>query len=578
MPASAFRFRDRPDIVLLGQFFTSLFESELFSVRDRLATLFAGIVSLLAAFGLVLPLLFNHKYHVLNALPTGALFQEAALADKLMFICISFVVTVLVTSLQWQSLFPSTQDFLILCPLPLHRLQIFCAKFLALLLFISLLNIGLNSFPAALMPGIMSGQWLRPSGSLWHVSALFLSCCFAGLFAFFALITLQALFMNLLPGALFARFSLFLQALLLLASLSVLPLLLWLPDIYGYMQPQFLRDALRLPPLWFLGWEEELLGVANPAVHALALRAKVGLGAALFSSVALYALTYARNTSQIFTSAGALQADSRWHAILSQLLHRAVKSSHELAVISFTVKTLLRSRIHKMLLCAIVGVSLSLSFDSFSSLWIAHIVGHEIIHRSTLEKAVHSTPLVISFFLLCGLRFIFLLPVESRSSWTFRLSAVDSNDYVVDATEKALLLLAAAPILLVSFVGFSLWLGVGGALLRCAFVLLMCLILSEALLWNWDRIPFACPYLPAKRNIIQSLLVYALALSFFAYVATTIELAALASVPSTLLLFASLLAIFLFLRIHRRGSSRGVLLKFDDLPEPEVQTLQLQPD
>jgi hypothetical protein len=570
------RFFDRSGFVLLGHFFRGIFESELFSIRDRLVTIFAVILSLLAAFGLVLPLLFNHKYHVLNALHTASLYQEAALADKLMFICISFVITILVTALQWHSLFPSPQDFLILCPLPLHRFQIFCAKFIALLLFITLLNIGVNIFPAVMMPGVMSGQWQQPQGSLLHMSSLFLACCFGGFFAFFALVALQALFMNLLPSRWFASFSLTLQVILLLFSLAALPLLLWLPDLHGYMHTQW-QGAFRLPPLWFLGWEEEMLGLANPFARALASQAKLSLSIAIACSLLLYALAYARNTSQLFTAS--TRRNSSWHSLASNLLNRGVRSTHELAVISFTIKTLFRSRLHKMLLSAIFGLSLSLSFDSFSSLWIAHLVSHKTIHHSSLENAVLSTPLVISFFLLCGLRFIFLLPVESRSNWTFRLNEIYSDEFVVNATGKALLLLGAVPVSLMAFVGFSFWLGVAGALTRTVFVFLMCLVLSEALLWNWDRVPFACPYLPGKHNLIQSLLLYGVALSFFAYVATIIEMFALASPTRTVLLFLGLLVAFYFMRLQRRRiGNHGILLKFDDLPEPEVQTLQLEPD
>src|SRR5206468_2152575 len=178
-----------------------------------------------------------------------------------------------------------------------------------------------------------------------------------------------------------------------------------------------------------------------------------------------------------------------------------------------------------------------------------------------------------------GLRFVFLIPVDSRSNWIFRQHETHSGDYAVSATQKAMLLLAAAPVLLITFGGFMLWLGMKAALFRTAFVLLMCLILSEALLWNWDRIPFTCHYLPGKRNVIQSLILYGLALSFFAYIASVVELAALSSEQLTALLFLTLFAAFCFLRFHRRKTSvRGMLLKFDDVPEPEFQALALQPD
>ena len=578
MGQSAVRGSDSPTGILISQFFGSLFETDLFSIRERLGTLIAGILSLLAAFGLVVPIVFNHKYYLLNALPTGSVYQEAALADKLMFISFSFVVNILVTSLQWQSLFPSVQDCLILCPLPLRRRQIFGAKFVALLLFMALLNIGINTFPAIMMPGIvMSGRWQRPLGSSLHFWSFFFSCSFAGLFAFFALVTLQAVLINVVPGRWLAKFSLIVQASLLLLSISILPLLFWVPSLHGYLHSQWHSGALGVPPAWFLGWEEEMLGIADPAGHALALRGKLALGLAILGSFASYAITYFRS-SQHLIPAGSRHGNSIWHRLSSDALHCSVVDIREMAVISFVIKTLLRSRIHKILLCAIVGLGVSLSFDSFSSLWIAHFIYGQAIRRPAFEGAMLSTPLVVSFFMLCGLRFIFLLPIENGANWIFRISAVSNNQYVVSATEKTLLLLSLPPILLVTFVGFSVQLGLGPAFIRTAFVLAMGLILSEGLLWNWDRVPFACPYLPGRHNLIQTLLLYAIALSCFAYNASIVEMQALVSLPRSLLLISILLVTFLYMRIHRQQvSSQGILLKFDDLPEPEVQTLQLQP-
>lgn len=107
----------------------------------------------------------------------------------------------------------------------------------------------------------------------------------------------------------------------------------------------------------------------------------------------------------------------------------------------------------------------------------------------------------------------------------------------------------------------------------------MGLLLSEALLWNWDRIPFTCPYLPGRRSPIHSALLYGIALSAFAYAGTLVEVAALKTLPGTFALFLTLTTAIFFLRHHRRRTSaRGAPLKFDDLPEPEFQGLLLNPD
>ncbi len=572
--ASLFRV-DSADLILLSHFFNELFESDLLSIRDRLLPVLTSILSLLAAFGLLLPILFNHKYHVLNALPTSVLYQEAGLADKLMFVCFSMDLVALGTLLSWQSLFPSTRDFLILGPLPLQRFQIFRAKLGALLLFVGILIVGVNFLPSLSLPMVMAGKWQLPTGSFLHIVSLFLACCSAGLFAFFGLLTTQAILLNLLPARLFARCSLTLQAGLLIIVLAALPLLLWIPDLHAFMLQRPVI-AWWLPPAWFLAWEEQMLGRGDRFTALLAARAEWALGGSIIAGFALYALTYGRSIAQVLESRKKT-GERVWALHLSKLLHLIARSPGEAALLSFLMKTLARSRIHKLLLAAIGGACFSLVVDSFVSLFVREKILHHKFRRWEWHHAALSAPLVVSFFLVCGLTYIFLLPVEPRGNWIFRIAELPDLA-VTTATEKALLLVGVGPVIAGTWIGMVGWLGLLLGSIHTCFVLLMTLVLVEAVLWNWNRIPFTCPYLPGKQNLIQSSLIFGLALSSFAYFATSFEALILSS-PKIFLLLLALLVVVGFMRIHRRRSwSGGILLKFDDLPEPEVYTLGLQPE
>lgn len=567
---------NRVDIVLLGHFFGELFESDLFSVRDRMMTVLISSLSLLAAFGLLLPLMFNHKYHLLNAMQTPMLYQEAGRADKLMFICLSMGLTSLGTLLRWQTLFPSARDFLILGPLPLRRVQMFRAKLAALLLFISLLVVGVNLLPSLSLPAVMSGRWQLPHGSLLHVAALFLSCCLAGFFAFFSLLSLQGILMNVVPARWFGRCSLLLQVGLLMAMLAALPLVLWIPDLHSFMlsRPE---AAHWFAPAWFLGWEEELLGVGDSFTAVLAGKARWASGFALLAAFALYAITYGRRIGQVLESKKTASVEGG-PSLQSNMLHWMARSPSEAGVLSFVAKTLMRSGIHKLLLAAMGGVCFSLVIDSFVSLLVSQAVLHERLHYSELRHAALSAPLVVCFFLLCGLRYLFLLPVEARGNWVFRTSET-RDTAAIAATEKTLLLFGILPVLLLTLGGMTMWLGLQPAAVQTSFVGLMSLVLLEAVLWNWDRIPFTCPYLPGKRNLIQSFLLFGLALSSFAYFATYVEVLFLDSAMKTAGMFGVLIVAVVFMRVRRKESwSAGIPLKFDDLPEPEVHTLGLQPE
>ena len=570
--SSARRFT-RADPVLFVHFFRGFFESDLLSIRDQLVPVFASIAALLASFGLILPVLFNHKYRVLNALPTPALYREAALADKLMFICISMDLTAIATLLNWQSLFPDLKDFLILTPLPIDRRQLFRSKFLALLLFVTLLILSLNILPSFSMTAIMSGRWQESETSflksLLTIFSFFAACSLAAYFVFFTLLAVQGLLLNLLPSAWFASCSFAVQGILLIVACAALPLTLWISGLHAFIGKEPAALAW-LPPAWFLGLGEVFLRRADPVFEALADRAVWGLSLAVVSASLLYLAAYARRTDQLSKTPGARQI-TNW-----RILDLTARAPEEAAILSFTCKSLFRSRVHKLLAAAIVGACLALVLDGFASLLINGALHRRVIAHSALLSVACSTPLIAAFFLLTGLLFIFSIPIDLRANWIFRLSEAPGRHWPMLATEKILLTLVVLPVSALTVICLAAWTGFEETLLQAAFVFLMCLVLAEMLLWNWNRIPFTCPYLPGKRNIIQSALVFTVALSLFAYTATSLELRLRHSRVAVAVLLATLLIVVLFMHVQRRKSwTGGLAIRFDEAPEPEVRTLDL---
>jgi hypothetical protein len=575
MPFRRLLHFDRADSVLLLHFFLGFFESDLLAIRDQLTAIFASMAALLASFGLIVPVLFNHKYRALNALSTPLLYHEAALADKLMFICLCMDLVAIATLLNWQSLFPDLKDFLVLTPLPLERLQLFRAKLVALLLFVTLLILSVNVLPSFSLTAIMSGRWQQPSNSFLQIASLFAACCLAGYFVFFTLLAIQAILLNVLPSTWSNACSLVVQSVLLVLTCAALPLTLWIPGLHSWIAAEP-RALHWLPPAWFLGLEESMLGISDSAMRQLANQAWWALCLSVTLSLLLYVLTYARDTDRLLT----IPVTKHSHLAgrcLSRILNMAIRVSEERAIVSFAVKSLFRSRVHKLLVAGIVGAALALVLDGFVSLLIDQALHHRVIQPYAVWSAVSSAPLIVAYFLSSGLLFVFSIPIELRANWIFRLSEVQGRYWPISASEKILLAVIAVPVSAITLLSLAIWMGFLEAFLQAVFVLLMCLVLMEGLLWNWNRIPFTCPYLPGKRNIIQSLLLFGVALSVFAYIATSIELRLRNSMPGMAVLFAVLTTIFLFMQVHRRRSwTGGLWVRFEEHLEPEVQTLDLR--
>src|SRR5258708_10112990 len=149
-------------------------------------------------------------------------------------------VTTLLTILQWQSLFPSKRDCLALAGLPISVRQVLLAKFSALLLVFAVFVLAMNLPWAMLFAGVTAGPWQENPSALVNVAANFTATGGACVFAFFSLLALQGVLLNILPGHLFTRVSLTVQATVFMATLGALPLLGRQPNTEWWW-----------PPVWF---------------------------------------------------------------------------------------------------------------------------------------------------------------------------------------------------------------------------------------------------------------------------------------------------------------------------------------
>ena len=125
---------------------------------------------------------------------------------------------------------------------------------------------------------------------------------------------------------------------------------------------------------------------------------------------------------------------------------------------------------------------------------------------------------MLFFFLFTGLRYAFRIPVDLRANWLFRLAAQNA----ISERRRAVRLIylgfallpamaATAPFLLVAM---APWRGVYGI----AFAGLIGLLIIEHELENSDTIPLTCSYLPGKRNILHTGIIY----WFVVFVITTV--------------------------------------------------------
>jgi len=407
-----------------------------------------------------------------------------------LFLALTMLVIGLFAVLGWDSIFPDKRDLLVLSPLPVKPRTVFRAKLAALGYAMALLVLALNVFTGLLWPAIFA-----PAAgflSLARTYAAFWICMLAaGAFLFFAVLTLQGIASQLLPRQLFLRSSAFIQVAafcLLLGDFAMEP---WGVTASVLHSPA----TYNLPSYWFLGLFQELSGASGPlqpVFAGLAQRAALALGLVFCGACASLLLFYLRMLGRVVEAPDILPSSRRWN------LPIPASASLTGAVTLFAVRTLLRSRTHRVILSFYCGVGITFAvpyaFALFKNGGLA------------LDASSNAGPLLaVSFLLLCamvaGLRNVASMPIALRANWIFRITELSAPSAYLLAIRRALFVCGVLPVWIASGVflcAFLPWTMVAQHLVVLA---LLGGLLVELCLYSFRKIPFTCSYLPGKGNL-----------------------------------------------------------------------------
>ena len=309
----------------------------------------------------------------------------------------------------------------------------------------------------------------------------------AGAFIFCCVLGLQGLTAQLLPRQLFLRLSPFLQmgALCLFVCVYILQLMAaGSNELLAAMSGGALAWS---PGFWFLGLFQQLSG--SPAMPVLARRAWIGLAAAVSVTAVAYLLSYLRTLRQIVEEPDILRSRrAGWWPVFGDSLSRAV--------MQFSARTLLRSRQHRMILTFYLGIGFG---ATIFFLKVQQEAGEGAFNDPVNVRLLAASIMMLGC-LAAGTRVVFALPLELAANWVFRAAPIQGGLRLLAARRRAFLLLAVAPVTLFAGALFpSIW-PWRQALGHIAVLALLGLLFGEICLMGFQKIPFACSYLPGKSN------------------------------------------------------------------------------
>jgi hypothetical protein len=558
--------------LLTATFFSRMFESELMPQGVPQVRLVVSVAAFLAAPSLLLPLLLMKKYVWLLTEPAVRL---AMSRDRTLALLLSMTATAFITLVIWENIFPDRRDSRTLGVLPLRNRSFVLARLSAIVMLFAVLFLPTTALSSIGFGVLGSMNYLRegfPAVALSH----FVSVAAAEAFIFFGVITVQCALLNLTGPTAAHRLAVVMQ-IALIVTVMQMPMMLPPGDSFvlaadGTPGWTSTMSVSMLPPLWFLSLFQFLIGMPYPGTAHLAwIAAALGIVTPALA-LGLYASSYRRLTrlaieGQPVPRTLAQPLSARAIAAGTRLLTRAAAAR---AVCGFSLRTLARSRQHRMLIAVWIGVALALTISAAVQILVRF--GWTALDQP--RAGLLAGPLIFAALIQTGMRSLFAIPVEIKANWTFRLREPIALAPALSGAAAALTLGGVVPPVALALVsGTALW-GLTVGIEHALFCGALSLALVQVLMRGVDRVPFTCTYTPGTAHIDKLWPLYLTAFSMFTYAMADIETRVLGDprdFATALAWIATIGAVLWWLRL--RDARRLLQLRFE--PEPTEITLAL---
>jgi predicted permease len=512
---------------LLRHFLPRFLDSDLIGSAGDWTRVAIGAIAILASSWMLLGNTLLFKYKKLAALHLEDRLRLEVQADLTALGAMSACLTMLLIAFLWQSLYPTLRDYLALAAFPVSPSDIFIAKFSAVGIAFAVFVLVLAP-PSAIVFRAITGT---------GIVATFATMAAASSLAFFGLIALQGVLLNILPARLFERVNVWAQALFATASIAGFPLAAW--------KSHAIASAISIT------WRSVAIGFFVPPVIA----------------VLIYLLSYHRYR-RLLLEAPLIRAPRRYD-VLSAVLDLFIRDPRQQAAVAFIWNTIHRSRVHRLAVLVYAGLAAA---------WVAKsamdMLTEAAASRDFDRIFFTFCPLVLILFTLIGLRHLFSLPADLRANWIFQLTEREGRRAWLDAVERFVLGCGVAPVVVM---GAFFVVRLGGPLSAMAWAVIAffaAAICFEYLFANWRKMPFTCSYLPGERPLVITLALYLGLLPFLLPVAWILYQSA-TNPASFLVMLALELAVWSRMRQSRMANWGFVPLRYEEQPESDVDSFAL---
>lgn len=569
------RIRSCQVLILTRHFFERLFRNDLISFEDQMAGRIIGVVAILSVFFAFLASMLTGHYVLIE--DTGTSWQE-----KLILLSAMMLVMALVSVIEWDALFLDDRDFANFAPLPIKIHTLFWSKFLSLCTLAGIFAIGMNIFAAVVLFStiatyVSTNVMFTPVFFLIHFLATFTAAFFT-LFFFAALVGTLSL---ILGKKLFTKVSGYIRGVILSAAVffgyHFLIMDTWFfryfAGILAVWREESSMKLLLVPPMWFIGLYETLLGNPDPVFHRLSAAAWLSILVALAAFYITAGLSFRRHLRKFGAAAPRTSLLGAAAAPFFGLFNRIfLRRPGQRAVFYFYGKTIRFSQVHCNRLIGFLAAG--------GGLILITLLGWDVSFSdfTQINRPMLAVPLVFNLFLILGVRNTVNVPAGVESNWIFRVAGTSSYRYYVSGLRKGIFFFNILPVNLAFLIVFALLWDWGTAFYHFIYVMGISALLMEGFFLHYRKIPFACSYMPGKEKFHVFLLPYIA--GFVAYYFLTAFFAqVLLSRPSYLFVYwGVILVVISAVRLYQKHyfyPRRPVL--FEEILEPYMVTLESYP-
>ncbi len=504
-------------VILTRHFFQRLFLNEIVFYEEQMIGKVISIIAILSIFPAYIADVLLFKYLLIEE--SGTVWVETSL-----FISLIMLLTGLITLFEWDVIFLDRKDYLNLIPLPIKPATLFAAKFISLVIFIGMFVIGVNSLSAfvfVIYLGQSRGYGLLTGFIFFFIHMLVMLA--AGSFIFFAQALVFALFNILLKAKLWQRISDLFRLGLLVGHLYILYAFLIDTNLLkiSYENIQGLKESptafmMNFPPLWFTGLYQVLLGSREDFFKTLASKALFALAISIGVFFLIMLFSYRQYLNKSSAEAARSFRPSLGKRLFEVALNLTFLRNHvERAVFWFYGRAMSRRGVHRTRLILYLGIGSGVTlilFASVGKLFWKFQSGHML-----------SLPLVLTFFLLVGLKDAINIPLNYEANWVFEITEGGNRWPYFSGLRKSIFIFILLPLYGLIFALYCWVWDWQTAAIHCLYDLALAVLLMEGLFFQHKKFPFACSYLPGKSRLHIFWLVYLLLFLAYIYIPRWIE-------------------------------------------------------